>query len=444
MSLLLISGEQKLIEYIQYFHKTPIKNIIKLIDKLIISVNYLDINYVDLYEKTALLYACETNSIALVQYLLTRFPNIYVRVYDYIDLNNWELDPLSYCIGNKKNDYIIRKLFTKVEIFRYYYEDFINHKLNGIIVSVLKYAPNFELIEEIFYYLMKFMKDIDISILVSIMIQNQIFEHIPNLLDNKISITNFVNKYGSQIWLSITFLNALKNLTMFKIKSPIHYLIENDLSISIKLQIVRDIIKVDPLLLNALYYFSNSSLITPLEYIIMFDLPNICEDIPDDETHYIKYDDIMANEFFQLFELLLELGANAEIQENFIDKLIRDESINQYKYLNILIKFGSNVAIKNIKEYKKANKAITSITDKDALCETTYSHNVGRLIFKELNINIGLPDQLKKININKLFKACIECGIKARFICNGCKLIRYCSKDCQIKNWEHHCKICIF
>jgi hypothetical protein len=481
---LLISSEQKLIEYIQcqcQYPQTPIKNIINLIDKLLISVNYLDINYVDLYDKTALLYACKLNSIALVQYLLTKFPNIVVRGYNYIDLNNWELDPLSYCIGNKKNDYIIRKLFTKVEFFRYYYEEFINYKLNGIIVSVLKYAPGFELIEEIFYYLIKFMKNIDISILVPIMIQNQIFEHIHNLLENKMTVSNFVNKYGNCIWLSIPFLNELKDLSMFKIKSPIHYLIENNLHISIKLEIIRDVVKIDPSLLNALYYFSKPSLITPLEYIIMFDLPNICEDIPDDETHQIKYDDIMADEFFQLFVLLLELGSNVEIQENFIEKLIQDESINQYKYLNILIKFGSNVAIKKIRKYKQAfkkgftqtkniqtkNNAITEANNaitkaNNAITEannaTTEANNAiteannaiteannqygGRLVFKELKMDIKLPEELKKININKIFKACIECKARAKFICDGCKLIRYCSRDCQIENWEHHRNIC--
>jgi hypothetical protein len=456
MSLLISSSEQKLIEYINLYSQISIKNIIKLIDQLIIFVNYLDINYVDLYDKSALLYACEANSIALVQYLLTKFPNIHVRIYDYIDLNNWKLDPLAYCIGNKKNDYIIRKLFTKVEIFRYYYEEFIDHKLNGIIISVLKYAPNFQLIEEIFCYLTKFIKYklIDISILVPIMIQNQIFEHIPLLLDNQMTVANFVNKYGTQIWPSIPFLNELKDLTMFKIKSPMHYLIENELDISIKLQIIRDIIKIDPSLLNALYYFSKPSLITPLEYIIMFDLPNICEDIPDDKTHQIKYDDIMADEFFQLFVLLLELGANVEIQEHFIEKLIYDESINQYKYLNALIKFGSNVAIKKIKKYKKDKNAAKVDAAKvdaakvdtakvDTEIAATYNQYGGRLIFKELKMNIGLPNQLKKININKIFKTCIQCGIKAKFMCNSCKLIRYCSKDCQIENWEYHCKICL-
>jgi hypothetical protein len=452
MSLLISSG-QKLIDYIHLYSQIPIKNIIKLIDELIISVNFLDINYVDLYDKTALLYACESNSIALVQYLFTKFPNIHVRIYDYIDLNNWELDPLAYCIGNKKNDYIIRKLFTKVEIFRYYYEEFIDHKLNGIVISMLKYAPNFQLIEEIFYYLTKFIKYklIDISILVPIMVQNQIFEHIPLLLDNQMTVANFVNKYSNQIWPSISFLNGFKDLTMFKIKSPIHYLIENELAISTKLQIIKDIAKVDPSLLNALYYFSKPSLITPLEYIIMFDLPNICEDIPDDEAHQIKYDDIMADEFFQLFSLLLELGANVEIQDHFIEKLIYDESINQYKYLNILIKFGSNAVIKNIKEYKKttkvSNKTTTAVdkttTAVDKTVDKTTKYSSSRLIFKELKMDIGLPDQLKKININKIFKTCIECKSKAKFMCDGCKLIRYCSRDCQIKNWEHHCKICL-
>jgi hypothetical protein len=307
------------------------------------------------------------------------------------------------------------------------------------------------------------------------MLQNQIFENISLLLDNKMTIANFVDKYGNQIWPSTTFLNGFSDLIMFKIKSPIHYLIENDLPISIKLKIIKDIVNIVPSLLDALYYFSKPLLITPLEYIIMFDLPNICKDIPDDETHQIKYDDIIADEFFQLFVLLLELGSNVEIQEKFIEKLIQDESINQYKYLNILIKFGSNMAIKKIKEYKKVfkknfikkefegvvetGKTSAAEIDETSAAETSkasagetseppvkFSSFTNRccnkLIFNELKMDIELPDQLKKININKIFKACIECGIKAKFICDGCKLIRYCSINCQIKNWEHHKKIC--
>ena len=57
-------------------------------------------------------------------------------------------------------------------------------------------------------------------------------------------------------------------------------------------------------------------------------------------------------------------------------------------------------------------------------------------------MDIKLPEELKKININKIFKACIECKARAKFICDGCKLIRYCSRDCQIENWEHHRNIC--
>jgi len=139
MQQLLISSEQKIIDYIQLLHaQATVKTVIKLIDELIISVGagnlnsvgYLDINYVDLYEKSALLYACELNSIALVQYLITKFPNIIVRMYDYIDFNNWQLDPIAYCIKNDKNYHIITILFTRVEIFKYYYEEFIDHKFN--------------------------------------------------------------------------------------------------------------------------------------------------------------------------------------------------------------------------------------------------------------------------------------------------------------------------
>jgi len=37
---------------------------------------------------------------------------------------------------------------------------------------------------------------------------------------------------------------------------------------------------------------------------------------------------------------------------------------------------------------------------------------------------------------------CGLCGMKSKLRCGRCKLQRYCSKDCQVKDWGKHKLVC--
>jgi plasmid rolling circle replication initiator protein Rep len=59
---------------------------------------------------------------------------------------------------------------------------------------------------------------------------------------------------------------------------------------------------------------------------------------------------------------------------------------------------------------------------------------VKQIIQSGSNINLS--------TVNHKYTICNLCENKATYQCGKCKITRYCSKECQIEDWERHKKIC--
>lgn len=63
------------------------------------------------------------------------------------------------------------------------------------------------------------------------------------------------------------------------------------------------------------------------------------------------------------------------------------------------------------------------------------------IIQEAANLN-NVP--VKMINVNFLGRVCNHCGANTNLkSCSKCRIIKYCSKECQCADWKHHKKNCI-
>jgi hypothetical protein len=44
---------------------------------------------------------------------------------------------------------------------------------------------------------------------------------------------------------------------------------------------------------------------------------------------------------------------------------------------------------------------------------------------------------------DKKKQKCAVCEEESQFTCEGCKVARYCGKECQKKDWKAHKKVCV-
>ena len=65
------------------------------------------------------------------------------------------------------------------------------------------------------------------------------------------------------------------------------------------------------------------------------------------------------------------------------------------------------------------------------------AHDAGNSKVKMLDDGVCVPSD-KATNAKK----CAACGDPAKSKCNRCGLAKYCSRDCQKKDWTTHRKVC--
>ena len=92
------------------------------------------------------------------------------------------------------------------------------------------------------------------------------------------------------------------------------------------------------------------------------------------------------------------------------------------------------------------NRIIVCLYDSTSVLENVpkieypeYSYAL-KVIYKYLSTGV-MPEDLPEESLLSPCRIC-SCGNSGKYKCNGCKETRYCSKDCQLKDWDIHKETC--
>ena len=348
--------------------------------------NITNINAIlDSTGKTLFFYACEIGNILLIDYLIKAFPDLKFRVFEYIDASNYTKDPLCHLIIMGQNE-LIMFLLSKFNcrpneiiegnyicnisyIFTYINPLYIDHSnlsiLEQIIFKAIKYLTSFQDIQIAIHFILEKNSDLmehskydarnypRLNKLFQSIVDNEFYSDYISVTANQYSIGDFIKKYNcTQLW----FDSPLKIFLEFQ--SPLHRIIYNNgVLIGDKIRLITEYVSIDNRLLLSKYKFYNSGklICDPINFIISID----------DHNKLCHIDDPINKQLIQLFEIIIQLHVkyNPNYQELFKNReeIIRLLCVsylnnNSYKYIQILIKYGFEIAMGEIFELLKTLK----------------------------------------------------------------------------------------
>jgi hypothetical protein len=135
----------------------------------------------------------------------------------------------------------------------------------------------------------------------------------------------------------------------------------------------------------------------------------------------------------------------------YIDEVVRDLANDESKYCKLLSK--------KLIDYNIIESIQVSILSTPKLAKILVSFDIKAVFFKLLKDEVDLINEttISKI-LSKILKMEIKCGKThykslncawcdmhpKLYICTGCYMMRYCNKECQLKDWDKHKHICKF
>jgi len=441
---------------------------------------------IDLSGNTLLSYAFKFSDIILIKYLIQK----YIKPYLIFD------GTFLYARIRRLNENVLDSAISLIQ-FLTNFED-IEYIINFILSSNLE----LKFIAEDIYNIHgshgghsdQDINPIIIKIANKILIGNFYNDYI-RMTTNQFSISEFIEKnHCNKLW----FYSLKNNVLGLRNESPMHRIIKGEILINDKIRLMSELVSIDCNLLYATYqpYPYDKLICDPVNYIIVLDDNNrlCCVNSPINE------------QFTTLFEAVIRLHVQYntnyqklfEGREEIISIMCSNRSnVNSYKYLKTLIKYGFKVAMKLLfkllqqlqinytnypedideliqqqetemtpsstkKVFMANGNIIVTYTKNELLesekhmieaeervrvletCITNSSLDAIGSFFDEIPIPLldGLSQKLPVQLYKNFGKQCIRCDNDAVSYCSKCKLVRYCSLNCQRENWEYHKHVC--